>query len=561
MDKDLLKREQQLYADWLARQPPAVERRQYAVPKDVMKRSPRRVDNGEAELTCAQQHELLGRAAAASAESASDRTEAAVTSTKSARDGLHTSETTESTADDSVRYEPAESAGDGPASTVQAVATSCELTDCDIAESAVAAQTDAAEWNDGPNAGAAHHARLGVTILEAKSPGQPPRETDSKKERLIREAVDCLLSDEIEVSDVALADDPEDDLLLRFVATIAICEAESTTAVDKSATDPAEFKCPANEIDLDERATESTFRPDMNLPRDFVGHVLSFDGSAMSTEDNGYGSRSWILWRLPSWDIEIAASAHLLATTVDIAEYTGMNNGVKAALERDITALIIVGDPQLAIHQSMGAIACKEDTQMARHKKLADQLSSVRYLHVLGRYNAAADSLATNAFGSKMGRVVLSGDRKAELKELNRISEVLYARADSADSARPKAEIAAASMNHARRVRFKNETKLDPAKRNQKSEQHKVAPVMSCSEAERLEFASPGVSSRVRRVEGQAEASADKSRVPDSVNNGPVVMHAGRRGCISKTQDEELRWADQKTLLVREPGGVTRHAR
>ncbi|GMF64175.1 unnamed protein product [Phytophthora fragariaefolia] len=54
MDKDLLKREQQLYVDWLARQPPAVERRQYAVPKDVMKRSPRRVDNGEAELTCAQ---------------------------------------------------------------------------------------------------------------------------------------------------------------------------------------------------------------------------------------------------------------------------------------------------------------------------------------------------------------------------------------------------------------------------------------------------------------------------------------------------------------------------
>ncbi|GMF60188.1 unnamed protein product [Phytophthora fragariaefolia] len=190
---------------------------------------------------------------------------------------------------------------------------------------------------------------------------------------------------------------------------------------------------------------------------------------------------------------------------------------------------------------------------MARHKKLTDQLSSVRYLHVLGRYNAAADSLATEAFESKMGRVVLSGDRKAELKELNRISEVLYARADSADSARPKAEIAAASKKHARRVRFENETKLDPAKRNQKSEQHKLAPVLSCSEAKRLEFESPGASSRVRRVEGQAEASADKSRVPDSVNTDPAVMHAGRRRRISKTQDEELRWADRTTLLVREP--------
>ncbi|GMF70999.1 unnamed protein product [Phytophthora fragariaefolia] len=111
MDKDLLKREQHLYADWLAKQPPAVERRHCD----------------------------------ASAESASDRTEAAVTPTKSARDGLHKSETTESTTDDSVHYEPAESADDDPASSVQAVATSCEPTDCDVAEPAAAAPTDAAE--------------------------------------------------------------------------------------------------------------------------------------------------------------------------------------------------------------------------------------------------------------------------------------------------------------------------------------------------------------------------------------------------------------------------------
>ncbi|GMF62357.1 unnamed protein product [Phytophthora fragariaefolia] len=166
---------------WLARQPPAVERTQYAVPKDVMKPSPRRVANGEAELTCAQQHELLGRAVAASAESASDRTEAAVTSTKSARDGLHKSESTESTTDDSVHYEPAEPAGDDPASSVQAVATWCELTNCDVAEPAAAAQTDTAEWDDGPNAGAAHQSRLGVTILEAKSPDQA-----SEREHLSR---------------------------------------------------------------------------------------------------------------------------------------------------------------------------------------------------------------------------------------------------------------------------------------------------------------------------------------------------------------------------------------
>ncbi|GMF61223.1 unnamed protein product [Phytophthora fragariaefolia] len=307
MDKDLLKREQQLYADWLARQPPAVERRQYAVPKDVMKRSPRRVDNGEAGLTCAQQHELLERAAAASAESTSDRTGVAVMSTKSVRDGLHKSETTEPTADDSVRYEPAESAGDDPASSVQAVATSCELTDCNIAESAVAARTDAAEWDDGPNAGAAHQSRLGVTILEAKSPDQTSErehlcrvdfarhETAELKEALrtarelnaelsadseegssVREAIDSLLSDEIEVSDVALADDPEEDLRLRFVAAMAMREDESITVVDNSATDPAEFECSANEIDLEDYAHELAFLPDLT---DSASTVMDCGGS------------------------------------------------------------------------------------------------------------------------------------------------------------------------------------------------------------------------------------------------------------------------------------------
>ncbi|GMF52082.1 unnamed protein product [Phytophthora fragariaefolia] len=202
MDKDLLKREQQLYADWLARQPPAVERRHYAVPKDVMKRSPRRVDNGEAELTCAQQHELLERAAAASAESASDRTEAAVTPTKSTTDGPTS-----------------------PRPLSQRPTTQFTM--------------------------------------------NPPSYS-------VREAIDSLLSDEIEVSDVALADDPEEDLRVRFVAAMANCEDECITVVDNSATDPAEFECSANEIDLEDYAHELAFLPDLT---DSASTVLDYGGS------------------------------------------------------------------------------------------------------------------------------------------------------------------------------------------------------------------------------------------------------------------------------------------
>ncbi|GMG17443.1 unnamed protein product [Phytophthora fragariaefolia] len=120
------------------------------------------------------------------------------------------------------------------------------------------------------------------------------------------------------------------------------------------------------------------------VPPGYHDHVLSFHGSATATKNGGYDSRSWIIWRLPSWDIEIAASAHLPSITVNIAEYTGMNNGVVAALQCGVSNLIIVGDARLAIQQSMGVTVCKKgalQVELAKHKELTKNLNSVRYLH------------------------------------------------------------------------------------------------------------------------------------------------------------------------------------
>ncbi|POM57504.1 Hypothetical protein PHPALM_37975 [Phytophthora palmivora] len=114
-------------------------------------------------------------------------------------------------------------------------------------------------------------------------------------------------------------------------------------------------------------------------PVRFCGRVLkenevNYHPAEKETEKNGgYGSCSWIFWRLPEWNIEIAASAYLSSTTVNLAEYTGMSNGVKAAIDRGVTDLVIVGNSRLAIQQSMGVIACKKETlqgELARHKKL-----------------------------------------------------------------------------------------------------------------------------------------------------------------------------------------------
>ncbi|OWZ04967.1 hypothetical protein PHMEG_00023031 [Phytophthora megakarya] len=90
------------------------------------------------------------------------------------------------------------------------------------------------------------------------------------------------------------------------------------------------------------------------------GFVVSFDRSAMAVKYGGYGSCSWILWRLPEWTIMTATSAYLEATTVNMAEYSGMNCGLQAALDHGATEFIIVGDSRLEIQQSLGVIVCKK---------------------------------------------------------------------------------------------------------------------------------------------------------------------------------------------------------
>ncbi|OWZ07432.1 reverse transcriptase [Phytophthora megakarya] len=65
-------------------------------------------------------------------------------------------------------------------------------------------------------------------------------------------------------------------------------------------------------------------------------------------------------------------------------------------------------------------------TLLNRHRELVAKLKSVRYPHVVREYNAAADSLAGEALESKVSKVVLNDHRKTELKEPNRIQEMIY---------------------------------------------------------------------------------------------------------------------------------------
>ncbi|GMF46172.1 unnamed protein product [Phytophthora fragariaefolia] len=81
---------------------------------------------------------------------------------------------------------------------------------------------------------------------------------------------------------------------------------------------------------------------------------------------------------------------------------------------------------RMAPHLLYASITRDYDGYLSQHNELTAQLKSTRYLHVVRVYNAAADSLATEALESQVTKVALSESWKTELKALNKIPEVLY---------------------------------------------------------------------------------------------------------------------------------------
>ncbi|POM76472.1 LOW QUALITY PROTEIN: Hypothetical protein PHPALM_6279 [Phytophthora palmivora] len=173
----------------------------------------------------------------------------------------------------------------------------------------------------------------------------------------------------------------------------------------------------------------------------------------------------------------------------------------------------------------MGMIACKKETlqvELARHKELTKKLNSVQYLHVIRLYNSAADSMATEALETQISRVVLNAERKAELKTLNRIPEILYATGDSTDECEEGLKACPITRSQVRRVRFEDD--------------------------ERKKTTSPEFGDTQPGSQGD-EVELNASRAPSADEIDPAVVQAERQRRIDRAQDEELRWADLKAYL------------
>ncbi|GMF36978.1 unnamed protein product [Phytophthora fragariaefolia] len=266
------------------------------------------------------------------------------------------------------------------------------------------------------------------------------------------------------------------------------------------------------------------------LPNGHRSFVLSFDGSAKTPKHGGYGSCAWILWRLPDWKIEIAASAYLESTTVNQAEYMGMKEGVLAAQAYGVTDLVVVGASRLAIQQYLGVIACLKEsllTQLNIHRELVARFQSVRYLHVTREYNASADSLAGETLAAKEAKTTLTEESKSKLEQLNRIHEVIYQR--------PNRETAK------KRVRFADTHDED-------------------SEALPVEPEPPDrpndVTAESSHVENGEISPGAAEQPPSAEDVDPLEVQEERRHRVGRAQDEELRWANLKLVLKGESSSL-----
>ncbi|EGZ09339.1 hypothetical protein PHYSODRAFT_339685 [Phytophthora sojae] len=147
------------------------------------------------------------------------------------------------------------------------------------------------------------------------------------------------------------------------------------------------------------------------LPKSHTGCVVSFAGLTQPGQYGADGSCAWIVWRLPEWKLMVAANAYLADTTSSLAQSAGMTYGVLAALQLGADDLVVVSNSRLVLLHSLGAADSGAMTQPSYHEE---------------EYNAAADSLASEALESQTSKVVLSGDRKAALCELNQLQAVIY---------------------------------------------------------------------------------------------------------------------------------------
>jgi ribonuclease HI len=160
------------------------------------------------------------------------------------------------------------------------------------------------------------------------------------------------------------------------------------------------------------------------LEADYTGYLLSFDGAAKTS--TRLGSCGCILWELPGWNVIEAQGYILTDVTMNDAEYSGLLNGLRLALARGISEIVIVGDSRIAIQQAQGLINCNQPNlqrKLAEYEVLKDKFKRVRLVHVKREFNQAADYLTSKTLALGESWTVKDSNEMTHLQLVSKIHE------------------------------------------------------------------------------------------------------------------------------------------
>ncbi|OWZ13983.1 LOW QUALITY PROTEIN: reverse transcriptase [Phytophthora megakarya] len=223
---------------------------------------------------------------------------------------------------------------------------------------------------------------------------------------------------------------------------------------------------------------------------------------------------------------------YLEATTVNLAEYSGMKNGVQAALDIGATDLVLVGNSRLAIQQSLGLIAgtkgvAYDPTQPPPRARWCPTEVSQE---------------------NKASSVISIEPKLAQLRSLKHIQEDIYAPIPEALADEPSISIAQ-SQGHTKPSQ-RSGTVPEPCRKKFFDFKREEANGVPTEDSVRLE-------AELSRV---AVPNCDTPVLPDAEDVDPLTAQRERRIRIATAQVEEFRWANLKTVLHGDESTLTYRA-
>lgn len=130
-------------------------------------------------------------------------------------------------------------------------------------------------------------------------------------------------------------------------------------------------------------------------------YLLQFDGLAQPNP--GEASGGAILYS-PSREPLYETGEYIPFATNNVAEYTGLIIGLRLALERGFTKLLVEGDSQLIIFQTQGKWKVTNEHLRKYNKEVCDLVSHFEFIairHIPRKFNKEADRITNETVKSK----------------------------------------------------------------------------------------------------------------------------------------------------------------